>query len=50
MASVVDTGMIFLRSRNGVSHSPEEFTSLEDISLGTRVLLRTTLMLDAWEK
>ncbi|MGC8837103.1 MAG: Zn-dependent hydrolase [Anaerolineae bacterium] len=48
MASAVDTGMIFVRSRDGISHSPEEFTSLEDIVLGTRVLLRTTLMLDAW--
>ncbi len=47
MASVVDTGMIFVRSREGISHSPEEFSSLEDIVLGTRVLLRTVLLLDA---
>lgn len=47
MASVVDTGMIFVRSRGGISHSPEEFTSLDDCVLSTRVLLRTTLMLDA---
>jgi allantoate deiminase len=46
MASAVDTGMIFLRSKDGISHAPEEFTTDEDIELGTRVLLETVLTLD----
>ena len=46
MASAVDSGMIFLRSKSGFSHSPEEFTMEEDIELGARVLLETVLALD----
>ncbi|MCX7669766.1 MAG: Zn-dependent hydrolase [Anaerolineae bacterium] len=47
MASAVDTAMIFVRSRDGVSHSPQEFTDPEDIRLGAEVLYRTWLELDA---
>lgn len=46
MASVVDTAMIFVRSREGISHSPREFTSAEDIRIGAEVLYRTALALD----
>ena len=31
----VDTGMIFLRSKDGISHAPQEFTAGRDIALGT---------------
>ncbi|MGZ4336960.1 MAG: M20 family metallo-hydrolase [Gaiellaceae bacterium] len=34
----VPTGMIFVPSRGGISHSPEEFTSPDQLELGTRVL------------
>ncbi|HWJ32902.1 MAG TPA: M20 family metallo-hydrolase [Gaiellaceae bacterium] len=34
----VPTGMIFVPSRDGISHSPEEFTSPDQLELGTRVL------------
>ncbi|MDR1874610.1 MAG: Zn-dependent hydrolase [Synergistaceae bacterium] len=39
-------GMIFIPSVNGVSHSPEEFSTEEDIQKGCDVLLRTVLTLD----
>ncbi|MGB5821177.1 MAG: Zn-dependent hydrolase [Saonia sp.] len=46
MALLVPTGMIFVPSRGGISHSPKEFTSPEDMANGTNVLLHTILMLD----
>jgi allantoate deiminase len=42
----VPAAMLFVRSRGGISHSPEEFSSPDDIELGMRVLtgaLRETL-------
>lgn len=47
MAKVGKMGMIFIPSQNGVSHAPEEFTSPEDVTRGTNVLLHTVLKLDA---
>jgi len=41
LAEIAKTAMIFVRSRGGISHSPEEFTSLDDASAGTEVLART---------
>jgi allantoate deiminase len=46
MATATDVGMIFLRSKDGISHAPQEFTEAEDITLGTRVLYETVLALD----
>jgi hydantoinase/carbamoylase family amidase len=46
MAKKVPSGMIFIPSRNGVSHSPEEFTDWKDIATGVRVLLGTIKDLD----
>lgn len=40
------TSMIFIPSRNGVSHSPEEFSSPELIDDGLDVLLRAVLRYD----
>jgi hydantoinase/carbamoylase family amidase len=40
---VEDTGMIFVPSRNGVSHAPQEWTDEQDILKGTQVLLLTLL-------
>ncbi len=39
-------GMIFVPSRDGVSHAPEEFTEPSDIENGANVLLQTLLTLD----
>lgn len=34
-------GMIFVRSRHGISHNPAEWTSPEDCALGAEILLET---------
>ncbi len=38
-----DYGMIFIRSKDGISHNPLEYSSYEDLALGTNVLLGTVL-------
>lgn len=40
---IAPTGMIFVPSRDGISHSPKEYTSPEDIANGAKVLLETVL-------
>lgn len=47
--SIVPTGMIFVPSRNGLSHVPEEFTETSELADGTIVLLRAMTRLDAAE-
>lgn len=46
MALIVPTAMIFVPSKDGISHSPREFTSAEDMANGANVLLQTILKLD----
>ncbi|MCG7379474.1 M20 family metallo-hydrolase [Paenibacillus sp. ACRSA] len=41
LSHVCDYGMIFVRSKDGISHHPSEYSSPEDITLGTEVLYRT---------
>jgi hydantoinase/carbamoylase family amidase len=41
MARHVPTAMVFVPSRGGISHSPDEFTSPEHCALGARILART---------
>lgn len=43
------SGMIFVPSVGGISHSPKEFTREEDLAAGVDVLLNTVLMLDKKE-
>lgn len=38
-----DYGMIFIRSKDGISHNPLEYSSYEDLALGTEILYRTVL-------
>ncbi|MGD8406324.1 MAG: allantoate amidohydrolase [Anaerolineales bacterium] len=47
MAAMCPTAMIFVPSREGISHSPDEFTSPEDLETGANVLLHTALKLAA---
>jgi len=47
MALVTKTGMIFLPSVKGISHSPMEWTSLEDIKKGVYVLTNTLKLLSS---
>lgn len=46
MALLAPVGMIFVPSRDGVSHAPAEHTAPEDVVNGADVLLRTLLALD----
>ncbi len=46
MAMIAPTGMIFVPSKGGISHSPKEFTSTKDMANGANVLLQTILALD----
>ena len=46
MTHIAPSGMIFVPSDNGVSHSPKEFTTPEDMANGASVLLRTVLAID----
>ncbi|UNK17874.1 Zn-dependent hydrolase [Paenibacillus sp. N3/727] len=39
-------GMIFVRSKDGISHNPKEFTSEEDIEKAAKVLYKTIVKLD----
>lgn len=46
MALIAPTGMIFIPSKGGISHSPKEFSSATDMANGANVLLNTILSLD----
>jgi len=46
MAKIVPTGMFFVPSVGGISHSPKEFTRAEDMTKGANVMLQTVLKID----
>jgi beta-ureidopropionase / N-carbamoyl-L-amino-acid hydrolase len=46
IAKIAPMGMIFIPSKDGISHSPKEYSSPEDIANGAEVLYRTVLILD----
>ena len=46
MAQVVPSGMIFIPSQGGISHSPREYSTPGDMANGAGVLLQTILALD----
>jgi N-carbamoyl-L-amino-acid hydrolase len=46
MAQIAPTGMIFVPSIDGISHSPKEFTTAEDMANGASVLFKTVLAID----
>jgi N-carbamoyl-L-amino-acid hydrolase len=47
IANLGPVGMIFVPSRDGISHSPREFSKPEDITNGANVLLHSLLKLDS---
>ena len=47
IAALCPIGMIFVPSRDDISHSPREFSKAEDITNGVNVLLHSLLKLDA---
>lgn len=46
MARLAPMGMIFVPSKDGISHAPTEYSTPEDIANGANVLLQTILSLD----
>lgn len=46
IAKIAPMGMIFIPSKDGISHNPKEYSSPEDIANGAEVLYRTVLLLD----
>ena len=46
MALIAPTGMIFVPSIGGISHSPKEFTTPGDMANGASVLFKTVLAID----
>jgi hydantoinase/carbamoylase family amidase len=47
MSSICSTGMIFVPSREGISHSPREYTSYEELAAGATVLAESLVTLAA---
>lgn len=45
MATLTKAGLIFIPSKDGISHHPDEFSSWEDIEIGANVLLKTLIHL-----
>lgn len=45
MATLSKAGLIFIPSKDGISHHPDEYSSWEDIEIGTNVLLKTLVFL-----
>jgi len=43
MSYACEYGMIFVRCKDGISHNPKEFSTLEDIALGTELLYHTVI-------
>jgi N-carbamoyl-L-amino-acid hydrolase len=46
LARIAPIGMIFVPSKGGRSHCPEEWTSYEDVTLGVEALTRAILLFD----
>ena len=46
MSHIAPTGMIFIPSKAGISHAPEEYSTFNDMGQGTQLLLNTILSLD----
>lgn len=46
IAKLASMGMIFVPSHDGISHSPKEFTSWQDVANGAEVLYRSVLIVD----
>lgn len=47
IAEAFPTGMIFIPSVGGISHSPQEFSTATDVEMGCAVLLKTVLTVDS---
>lgn len=45
MSKITDVGMIFVRSKDGISHNPKEWSSPEDCALGVDLLMHAAIRL-----
>lgn len=45
ISRIADTGMLFVPSKDGISHHPAEYTSWEEIEIGIQVMLETVQQL-----
>ncbi|WP_042168560.1 Zn-dependent hydrolase [Paenibacillus gorillae] len=45
MSGITDMGLILIRSKDGISHHPQEWSSLDDCEAGANVLLHTLIRL-----
>ncbi len=45
IADVADVGMVFIPSGRGIAHTPDEYTSIEDVAYGTEVLAEALVRL-----
>lgn len=43
MSTIAKSGMVFVASKGGVSHAPEEFSQWDDVVVGTDVFLAGVL-------
>ncbi|SDC42579.1 allantoate deiminase [Pelagirhabdus alkalitolerans] len=50
MASLTDVGLIFIRTKDGISHHPNEFASDSDLADGAQVMLDTIIQLAEQKK
>lgn len=50
MAALGPIGLVFIPSKDGISHNPLEFSSKVDMQKGANLMLRTVLLLDKQEK
>jgi N-carbamoyl-L-amino-acid hydrolase len=48
LTQICPTGMIFVPSVDGISHSPKEHTDPKDVASGCRVLMDSVLAIDQW--
>ncbi len=48
MSKIARTGMLFVQSVNGISHSNKEFTKMDDIECAGNAMVRAILNMDAW--
>lgn len=49
ISSITDIGMIFVRSKDGISHNPKEWSDQKDIANGAEVLFKTVCKLTMQE-
>jgi acetylornithine deacetylase/succinyl-diaminopimelate desuccinylase-like protein len=47
MQSVCPSGLVFIPSRNGISHAPEEWSDWADIEKGAQLMLNALVRLSS---